>query len=183
MPLSAKGFGRNPKVARIIHYGIYIYVFSILGALGLDIARVNRESVVGELYTIPILIGCATVLGHYYILCERCMANMPLNGAEKAAKRKVFLRLSHSGKLLLVIAALFIFANVFDWLIRLGIPDKPTRRLVEDLAVYVPLMLMMVCFHIHSGLQPWCPWCRDDGGGEGSEVPEPQEDHGKPVPR
>jgi hypothetical protein len=183
MPLSAQGFGNNPKIARILHYGIYIYFLSILGGLTLDIARVKRESILGELWLIPILIGCAAVIGHYQILCERCMANMPLDGPQRAERRKIFLRLSHSMKLLVAIAIIFLIVNVFDWAIRPLISDKPTRRLVEDLAVYLPTMLLMVSIQVHGRLQPWCPWCRGDGGdGEVERAPEPDPGRSNPSP-
>jgi hypothetical protein len=45
------------------------------------------------------------------------------------------------------------------------------------------MIYLILAYTTHRRLQPWCPWCRSDGGGEHEDVspPPPPVDHRQPV--
>jgi hypothetical protein len=49
-------------------------------------------------------------------------------------------------------------------------------------AADLPVLIFWLAIYVHRRFEPWCPWCRHDGGGElEAEVPGPPGDR-KPVP-
>jgi hypothetical protein len=105
-------------------------------------------------------------------LCEHCMAGMPLNPSELAVRYKRRFWLSHSGaepRYVIPYFAVLVGSSFLPGQIGLLI-----WALVQTSMIY-----LILAYSTHRRLQPWCPWCRDDGGGQDDPVvPDPlPEDH------
>lgn len=119
---------------------------------------------IGEALAIVAIVG---ILGadfvsyrHQGTLCERCAADMPVNGEELAEKRRRLLRWHHAPiwRLLLLVAIILI-------------PDRSPWELVGSVAVAGFLLSVAVADGAHLPVSLWCPWCSGGGGG-GDDDPE-----------
>jgi len=107
-------------------------------------------------------------------LCESCAASMPLNPAEHAARYRRRFWLAHAGSrpgLLVPYLVVLVGSNF--------LLDEPGRFVW---AVVQSSMIYLILSHAsHRKLQPWCPWCSDDGGGDKYDIMDdpklPRGDH------
>jgi hypothetical protein len=119
------------------------------------------------------VVGFAFVFGlwlHQGSLCEPCIAEMPLNGPQKAEDWDRYLAAYHwvsgSGNrrsltLYIVWLGVVFVANL--WLpVRVSVP-----------LTLVPMMALNVLDMRHSRIRPWCKRCGWDEGGEHEFVPTP----------
>jgi hypothetical protein len=44
-------------------------------------------------------------------------------------------------------------------------------------AIQATMIYLILSYSTHRRLQPWCPWCRDGGGGSGQDAPIPDPVH------
>jgi hypothetical protein len=106
---------------------------------------------------------------HDRSLCELCVAALPLNAAERAARYGRRFRVAHAGsqpRLLVPYLAILLLANFA--------PGSWGRLLW--VLVQLSLIYLLRCAVTHRRLQPWCPWCR--GGGEKDPTsPDPLPKH------
>ncbi|MEO6884956.1 MAG: hypothetical protein ABI232_01535 [Jatrophihabitantaceae bacterium] len=104
-------------------------------------------------------------------LCELCVSAMPLNMSEQAARYQRRFWLAHRGGdvryvgpyLLVLIGTNFLPGTV----------GRIIWALVQCTMIY-----LIASYTAHRRLQPWCPWCRGDGGGgerEDAPPPAPQD--------
>jgi hypothetical protein len=106
-------------------------------------------------------------------LCEHCMAGMPLNPSALAVRYKRRFWLSHSAaepRYVLPYFAVLIGSSFLP-----GQGGLLIWSLVQTSMIY-----LITAYSTHRRLQPWCPWCRDNGGGgeEDPVAPDPvPEDH------
>jgi hypothetical protein len=144
-------------------------------------------NIIGILFgLIPFTVFVASmylVLRHNAYLCETCIARFPLNGSELAVRRanNTILRFYHvTGKHSRLCSALvlgyIILGSSFSF-----------RDSWQDGLASLPFLLivplLIYAARTHARLQPWCPWCRGNGGDdEPSPGNPPGEDHGMPVP-
>lgn len=110
---------------------------------------------------------------HDRSLCERCVADFPLNpaqAAEKYDRRLATVHLMAEPRIarwylvgILVVCLLPIFAH------------GPLRlpAMVLWLASLVSLGYIVMSGQTHRKLQPWCPQCGHQGGSDKVETPEP----------
>jgi hypothetical protein len=109
-------------------------------------------------------------------LCEQCASAMPLNPAERAARCHRMFWLSHCGsqpRYLIPYLVVLIGSNFASTAAgRIG------WAIVQSSMIY-----LILAYTTHRRLQPWCPWCRDDGGGEHEDISPtpPPVDHHQPV--
>lgn len=97
-------------------------------------------------------------------LCEHCMAAMPLNPSEQAVRYRRRLWLLHTGaERRFVIPYLVV-------LIGSNFAPGPSGQLFWAL-MQTSMIYLILSYSTHRRLQPWCPWCRGDGGGEDAEEP------------
>lgn len=110
-------------------------------------------------------------------LCEKCISMMPLDPEKDVKREKPMLRLHHSWKVRLTILLGSILLDVFTK--AHSLVDNLNNSLFDVWMAFVLFSLLR-----HSRLEPWCPWCKSDGdgGGEVEEVPDPTDDHSKPIP-
>jgi hypothetical protein len=132
-------------------------------------------------YNLVILAGVIGALWHASgSLCEVCISNMPLNAAERAAKRRPALRLAHAlfddrrKRLVTVVGIITLTAASFF---------TDTASLADRLRVGVILSWQLTIEAsgvMHRKYQPWCPYCDDEGGGwdeEPASSPDPAIPH------
>jgi hypothetical protein len=105
-------------------------------------------------------------------LCEQCLAAMPLNPADRAARCRRMFWVTHCGTrprylvpyLVVLIGSNFASAST-------GTFGHMAWALIQASMIY-----LIASYTMHRRLQPWCPWCRDDGGGgedRGDVAPPP----------
>lgn len=109
-------------------------------------------------------------------LCERCMAAVPLNAAEKAEKFKRHFRFVHRymGSLNRLLTALLVIV-CFGLAVKLVFdPPRRVNSLIHLFTFAIPMAYTFWAMYRHNHFQPWCPYCRrDDGDDETEEVPDP----------
>ena len=91
-------------------------------------------------------------------LCEQCVAAMPLNVTQQAARSHRRFWVSHAGaerRFLLPYLAVLLGSNFFP-----GTVGHLAWALIQCSMIY------LIRSHVaHRRLQPWCPWCNGGGGG------------------
>lgn len=92
-------------------------------------------------------------------LCESCMSAMPLNAAEQATRYRRRFWAAHTGsepRFLIPYLVVLIGSNFAT--------STPGR--IFWAAMQLSMIYLILAQSSHRRLQPWCPWCRGDGGGE-----------------
>jgi hypothetical protein len=116
--------------------------------------------------TLPMLLAH---MRHENALCEICAAMTPLDGNAAARKHDIQLRLFHKARLIAaIVLGLLVAVVVAD---RLFLPDTVGR-----LAFDISFLEIAVSMHVtitHRLLEPWCPYCHWDEGGDHEPAPEP----------
>lgn len=106
---------------------------------------------------------------HDRSLCEHCVAALPLDAAERAARSRFRFRVVHAGsepRLAVPYLATLVLVNFA--------PGEWGRLLW--VAVQLTLIYALRCAVAHRRLQPWCPWC--SGGGDKDRAgTDPLPDH------
>lgn len=114
---------------------------------------------------------------HDRSLCERCVAALPLNPAERAARCQRMFWVTHRGlepRYLVPYLIVLIGSNFAT-----STPGRLAWAIIQSSMIY-----LILAYTWHRRLQPWCPWCRGDGGGgERDDVapPPPPVDRRQPV--
>jgi len=110
---------------------------------------------------------------HDRSLCERCVAAMPLDASAAAHRNRRRMWTAHAAtrpSALLVMVALLVAVDVA----LVVVPATWVGAVSWGWAAAQGGLVYLVLSHTtHRRLQPWCPWCRDGGGGEGLDEPEP----------
>ena len=91
-------------------------------------------------------------------LCEHCVMSMPLNAAETAGKYKRRFWMAHTGseKRFLIPYLVVLIASNFA--------TGPAGKTFWA-AMQLSMIYLIFSNTTHRRLQPWCPWCSDNGGG------------------
>jgi hypothetical protein len=100
---------------------------------------------------------------HDRSLCENCVSSMPLNPSAAAERYKSRFWLAHNGAqpryaipyLVVLISSNFATGSV---------------GLLFWTLMQSSMIFLILSYSTHRRLQPWCPWCSEDGGGE-DDVP------------
>lgn len=105
---------------------------------------------------------------HGLALCPLCARATPLDGPAMAQRKSRQLRWAHASyrrgwgiSFLVVFAALLALS--FFW----------PRPALWAYWMYLDNTVMAYLMSVHQPLQPWCPQCHWDDGGDHEEVPEP----------
>jgi hypothetical protein len=110
---------------------------------------------------------------HDRALCERCVADFPLNPAQEAETHRRRLAAAH----LMAerrAAAWYLAAVLVACLLPiLAPPPLRVPALLLWLASLASLVYVMQSGVTHRRLQPWCPQCGPQGGSDQVETPEP----------
>lgn len=153
---------------RLGHHAAEVLILAVAAAIVLGL-----HPLPGALsFTAPLAVVGVVVLAwvamrrHDRRLCEACMAAMPLNPSEQATRYRKRFWTAHNAsdpKFLIPYFAVLIGSNFAATTVgRLG------WALVQS-----SMLWLLVSYASHRKLQPWCPWCSDDGGGEHVEDTPP----------
>ncbi len=116
--------------------------------------------------TVPIALFGVLVLSwllmrqHDRRLCELCMLSMPLNPSEQATRYKRRFWMAHGAaesRLMAPYLVVLIGSNFAT--------TTPTGRLCWAM-IQLSMVYLILSYSTHRRLQPWCPWCSEDGGGD-----------------
>jgi hypothetical protein len=151
---------RRDAVERIGHYASQMLICSILGTIILGMYPSDslfRLTVAMTLFAFVIL--CFLLMRqHDRRLCEACMASMPLNPAELAARYKYRFLLAHRG------GEPRFFIPYLVVLIGSSFEMQLIGRYVWA-AIQLTMIYLILAQVTHRRLQPWCPECQGGGGG------------------
>lgn len=105
-----------------------------------------------------VLLSWALMRQHDRRLCEQCVLTMPLNPAEKATRFQRRFWMAHTGSepRFLVPYLIVLLSSNFA---------SSTIGRVGWAAIQLSMIYPILAQQTHRKLQPWCPWCRDGGGG------------------
>jgi hypothetical protein len=106
---------------------------------------------------------------HENALCGICAAMTPLDGDAAARKQAIQLRLFHKARLIAsIVLAVLTGIVVADWLF--------LPHIIGQLAFDLSFLEIAASAHVditHRLLEPWCPYCHWDEGGDHEPAPEP----------
>lgn len=162
------------------HHALWVLLLlipavGVLGIAALDHARFEVPYALGVLAVLQGLLVHARY--HSEVPCMVCARRMPTNGG-KSAERPTGKRLLRTWHLTRFFVPLLAAGS---WVLSWMFPHAwPGRSLLFASAVL--LVAWLVVSRFHSRLQPWCPWCRDDNGGEEAVDSVPDPSRGQPLP-
>lgn len=110
---------------------------------------------------------------HDRTLCELCMASMSLNPSADAQRLRRRLAVAHLGTARRAVVTYLLVLVAFDLVLVVVPPDllRPASYLWA--AMQSTLIYLVLAHSTHRRLQPWCSRCREGGGGDGADVPDP----------
>jgi len=163
--MTSSSFGLSdaqPWRGRCGHWAPQLLIVAILGviALGLRPAPPTLATLAVSTGLFGFVIATWLMMRqHDRRLCESCAAAMPLNPAEAAGRhRGAFWLVHRSNKPQYVLPYLAV-------LIASNFLTSASGRVVWAL-VQATMIYLILASTNHRKLQPWCPWCSGDGGGE-----------------
>lgn len=178
------------------HYGHRVFAGILLLMAAMSFAGVDLGWAATGVLLPAMAAAVADQRYHDGRLCRRCAATMPLNGAERAERQRRVLRAVHTtsdpirlaGRPVVPPLALYILGSltvvaVIIYAAGLERGGHLSLALVAAL-FYVPLAGLMLAISLHARLQPWCPYCRWGGGGDGprEDAPDPDPSSYRPSP-
>lgn len=169
------GLPRGERItARLGHHAGGLLIASIVA-----VVAVGLKPLPGPFqYTVPIalvgvvLLSWLSMRAHDRRLCEQCAAEIPLNPAARATKLRRRFWMAHTGaepRFLIPYVLVLVGSNF----------ATSTIGRVGWALMQLSMIYLILSQSTHRKLQPWCPWCRDGGGGEDvKETPPvlPQDD-------
>jgi hypothetical protein len=159
--------------ARWGHHGPTLLSASILAviALGLHPPTGPFALTVPLALVVFILTTWLCMRQHDRRLCELCVSAMPLDVAERAERYQRRFWVAHCGtqpRYLIPYLTVLIGSDFLP-----GSPGRVVWALAQSSMIY-----LIASYSAHRRLQPWCPWCRGDGGGGAPEqAPTPTPEH------
>lgn len=116
------------------------------------------------------LLATVGVINHArHGMCERCIAEWPLNASEIAERRAWVFGLTHRPRY-----ALGVFFAGYGLMV--GLPfllGKPWGSILGWTVWTLSLLTSSYARRWHERLMPWCPYCRRRGWGRGDRVEAP----------
>jgi hypothetical protein len=166
----------NPWLVRVGdrwgHFAPVLLSAAIVGVIVLGLHPLDGAFALSVPLTLLLFVVGSWLLmrQHDRRLCEHCAASIPLNPSELAARYHRRFWTAHAGaepRYLIPYLVVLLGSNfATDGIARVG------WAIIQSSMIY-----LIMCHSSHRRLQPWCQWCRGDGGGEHEEVtPEPLPD-------
>lgn len=176
-------FGEEPFAARLIvrwgHSAPVALCAAIVAVIVMGLYPLSGTAAL----TVPVavlgvvLTSWLAMRRHDRSLCERCVAALPLNPAERAVRCQRMFWVTHRGlepRYLVPYLTVLIGSNFAT-----SVAGRVAWAVIQSSMIY-----LILAYTSHRRLQPWCPWCRGgDGGGERDDVapPPPPVDRHQPV--
>lgn len=166
----AFSYAMSDAYARSGHWASLVLIGAIVSAVALRLNPITPTDPLALflplLLVVVVLTSWLRMREHDRRLCERCMSSLPLSPAESAVRYRRRLATVHLasrkplvvGYIAVLIGSAFIPGTAGPWIWA---------------AVQSTLIYLVLCSGSHRRLQPWCPGCRGDGGGEDRVVPDP----------
>lgn len=177
MKLAGDGAHEDPsRLVRIyIHHSIPIHMLGIAAAIA---TYVPNPWISWGALAVAFSIWWsaeAMIKRHYRGICETCLDQIPDRGSEEAEQRDRTLRATHFlvnhekwfgwGPAIVLVVAVVLTLT-------LKVQGLTLAYVLPTIGINGWAIRLMV--H-HGRLQPWCPYCRTDGGGDEVEcVPDPE---------
>lgn len=161
------------------HYGLWFLIVLVpanaaLGMMALHQGRLYNIAYAVGLLAIADLTGCL-IFTHLDTPCVRCARHLPIDAEEQAERKSRWLKAHH--RLHYWLPGLAFGAWVTSW----TVAGTPAGRIMVACAVAL-LLPWAALIRVHGRLQPWCPWCRDNGGENAAEdAPDPSRNQPAPV--
>lgn len=124
-----------------------------------------------------------SITAHGGKLCELCITAIPLDAAERAARKRRWLRLFHHssralwlGRLPFPIVLVGVAAACLAVAYGLGYlldADALGQSALSAVFFFTPMAALLNAQDQHSRYRPWCPYCRPPGGGDPVTEPTP----------
>lgn len=161
----------NQRGLFLAHHPLQVGLALLVVDVGTRLPGVpSAVDLAGGIACISLLVAWTTsdVLHLRRRLCLRCARATPLDPQAAVAKKMRWLRLYHytterpwlwAGTLIVLVAPIYVFG--LKWLSPL---------------VWIPAVGLPVLAWVHMPLQPWCPFCHWDDGGDEEPSPEPTPD-------
>jgi hypothetical protein len=153
------------------HWASQVLIGSVVAAIALRLTPIQTSSPLALL--VPLLLMLLVVVSwlrmrdHDRRLCERCMSSMPLNPSLVAARYRRRFATTHLGsnKPLMIAYLLVLVGSAF-------LPGRTGTWIWA--AVQTTMIYLILSSVTHRRLQPWCPKCQGEGGGESTSLtPDP----------
>lgn len=122
--------------------------------------------------------GMVAQRSHDRKLCEPCIAGMPLNPQVDIVKHRRALAVAHSldwaeGRVSYrVMRLLILLAIVGINSIIVALP-RPYSDIASTVVLTLTGVILAWSLQMHGRLEPWCPKCRGDDGGDDTFNPDP----------
>lgn len=156
--------------ARCGHYGPELLCASVLAVIAYGLHPPQGAfALTAPVALVTFVLGSWVLMRrHDHGLCERCVAALPLNAAEVAARyRRRFWLAHHLGRPRVLIPYLTV-------LIGSNFATTTAGRLGWAV-IQTSMIYLIMSYSTHRRLQPWCPWCR--GGDDGLHSPSDPQPH------
>lgn len=173
------------RFPRFAHYSRRYTPWILVGSIGWSYIPVHGNPmwwrIAGVVFVYAVLYSLWAGVGHTARLCEYCIREFPLNGAEMAAQRRRRLWVNHFRWKRWVFGPLIAEAVIFYAGPHVGL------RGTWNVVAWTPFALAYAWaqqryFLTHDKLAAWCPWCRHNRPPQDVPTPDPDPAEGKPVP-
>jgi hypothetical protein len=160
------------------HHAGQVLMAAILAMVGLRFYPLSAWLVLAA----SVILVCAVLLAwllmrqHDRHLCERCVRSMPLNPSEEALRLRRRFWLAHTAaqpRFLIPYLVVLVGSNF----------ATSTAGKIAWAVIQLSMIYLIIAHATHRRLQPWCPWCSPDGGGDlvANKDPVPPHDDRQPV--
>jgi len=164
------------RASGLVHRMDWVFVsLALIAGASAFLPRTRWAAVVQAVLALVAVAGIFFKHQHGGRLCEQCVTAFPINAPEYADKRKKRFKAFHSSWVIVPPALACCMASM--------LLESSWRGVVYMVPWVMQAGLALVA-RFHSSYQPWCPYCRDGGGGEGEaeSAPDPSGGHGRPLP-
>ncbi len=150
------------------HYAGQVLIAAILAVVGLRFYSLPALSMLVASFVVICVVLLAWLLlrQHDRRLCERCVRSLPLNPSEDAVRLRRRFWVAHTAsepRFLIPYLIVLIGSNV---------ATSASGRIGWAI-VQLSMIYLIVAHTTHRRLQPWCPWCSPEGGGDHVDDPDP----------
>jgi hypothetical protein len=176
MPVSLPAEGaRSRFILWVAHQAVWIYASAAVASILSDVFPVIVLRIIAFVTLTGVFLLLWTRRYHGLTLCPLCAIATPLNGPEKARDRAAILQWAHrmySRRYSLIYALIIVtYLGLFYFLLKVG-RLGPLSNLPLDL-FFVTGFVEAYVMSVHRPLQPWCPQCHWDDGGDQEPSPDP----------
>lgn len=162
------GHDGSPWLERVVHHSVPLLLLAWISGL-------SSSTLAGYASTLVLAVVVGALFWHSRSICLTCARQVGrmASPAATAERNRPLLWLEHlvteRHTSWAVLAATAAGALVTRLVLSTGLPHA---LCLAVLGAWVVLLTRATL--VHGQVQPWCPYCRDGGGGEGASTPAPQ---------